>query len=92
MYWRVVPGLGAREARHPGELLEGTGEDVVVVGEVVVGVAAEAEPDSSGTHDATATMLTKARAEIADSRSRKGRARLSCSAVIAPFPGGPVTA
>jgi hypothetical protein len=81
MYWRVVPGLGARDARHPEELLEGTDEDVVVVGEVVVGVAAEAEaeaePAISGTHDATANMLTKARAESAGGRSRKGRARLS---------------
>jgi hypothetical protein len=73
----VVPGLGTREARHPEELLEGTGEDVVVVGAVIDDVAAEAEPDSSGTHDTTATMLTKATAESADSRSRKGRARLS---------------
>jgi hypothetical protein len=81
MYWRVVPGLGARDARHPEELLEGTDEDVVVVGEVVVGVAAAAEPDSSGTHEptatATATVLTNARAERAGSRSRTGRARLS---------------
>jgi hypothetical protein len=73
----VVPGLGTRDARHPEELLEGTGEDVVVVGAVIDGVAAEAEPDSSGTHDAAPTMLTKARPESADSRSRKGRARLS---------------
>jgi hypothetical protein len=77
MYWRVVPGLGARDARHPEELLEGTGEDVVVVGPVVVGVAAEAEPDVSDTHDAAASMLTKVRAEHVPSRSQKGRARLS---------------
>jgi hypothetical protein len=81
MYWRVMPGLGARDARHPEELLEGTGEDVVVVGAVVVGVAAEAEtetePDVSDTHDAAASMLTKVRAERVPSRSQKGRARLS---------------
>lgn len=72
-----MPGLGARDARHPEELLEGTGEDVVVVGAVVVGVAAEAETDVSDTHDAAASMLTKVRAERVPSRSQKGRARLS---------------
>jgi hypothetical protein len=79
MYWRVVPGLGGRDARHPEELLEGTDKNVVAVGEVVVGVAAAAEPDSSGMHEptATATVLTNARAESAGSRSRTGRARLS---------------
>jgi hypothetical protein len=79
MYWRVMPGLGARDARHPEELLEGTGEDVVVLGVVVVGVAAEAETetDVSDTHDAAASVLTKVRAEHVPSRSQKGRARLS---------------
>jgi hypothetical protein len=70
MYWRVVPGLGGRDDGQPEELLEGTREDVVVVGGVGVvgGVAAEAEPDASGTACKTANTLTKAKAESAGSR------------------------
>ena len=86
MYTRVVPGFGSRGARHPVELLEGTSEEVVVVGGVVVGVAALAEPDVSGTSCATPKTLSEARAESAGNRRRKWRARLSCSAVIAHFP------
>jgi hypothetical protein len=76
MYTSVVPGFASRGARHPEELLEGTSEDVVVEGVVVVGVAASAEPDVSGTSCATPATLSEARAESAGNRRRKGRARL----------------
>jgi len=36
MYWMVVPDFGGRTTAHPGELLTGTDDDVVVVGGVVV--------------------------------------------------------
>jgi hypothetical protein len=86
MYTRVAPGVGGRGARHPGELLEGTSEDVVVVGGVVVGVAAETELDTKGTSCPTASKLSEARAESVSNRRRQGRARLSRSAVITPVP------
>jgi hypothetical protein len=77
MYTSVVPGFGSRAARHPDELLEGTSEDVVVVGGVVVGVAASAEPDAHGTSCVRPKTLSEARAESADNRRQMGRARLS---------------
>jgi hypothetical protein len=80
MYWRVVPGIGGRGARHPEELLEGTSEEVVVVGGVVVGDAAatEAEPDARGASCDKAKTLTSARNETAGTRRRETeRARLS---------------
>jgi hypothetical protein len=80
MYRRVVPGFGGREARHPEELLEGTSEEVVVVGGVVVGDAAEAgaEADARGTSCDKANPLISARNETAGRRRRRTeRARLS---------------
>jgi hypothetical protein len=83
MYCSVVPAFGSRAARQPEELLDGTGDDVVVVSGVVVGVATEAEAeaeeeaDVSGANNATANALNIARTESAGGRWRTERARLS---------------
>lgn len=110
MYCNVAPGFGGRATRQPEESLDGTGKDVVVVGEVVVRVAAAAGAGAGADADADAdagenngatphapTTLNRARLNAASevsvgSQRRTERAQLSWCAVIAPFPGGPVTA
>ena len=81
MYCSVVPAFDGRADRQPEELLDGTGKDVVVVGGVVVGVAAEADADAGGTNGATATptaqALNSASTESVGSLWRAERARLS---------------
>jgi hypothetical protein len=87
--WNVVPERARTALLHPDEALRGTGSDVVVVGGVVVGDAADAA-DAEGA-DETGAISEAARQPAASPKSAKRRKERACptrSVDIAPFPHG----
>jgi len=75
---------------HPGDALTGTGSDVVVVGGVVVGEAADAADATDADETGTISEVARPAAPTSpkSARRRKRRARPTRSVDIAPFPRG----